>query len=98
MHNVTPFAGTDRRDPFLLVFGRRAPSPGVLPLELPPEYAAQLIAKMHETQKRFNQIQADLERSQKDVYDRPCRDLHISKGKSLREASTGKTGPGYKVY
>ena len=51
VHNVTPIAGTDRIDPFLLVFGRQAPSPEVLSLELPPEevshskYAAQLLAK-----------------------------------------------------
>ena len=89
MHNVTPIAGTYRIDPFLLVFGRRAPSPEVLSLELSLEeishskYDAQLIAKMHETQKRFNQIKADLKRSQKDVYDRSCRDLHIPEGKKV---------------
>ena len=38
---------------------------------------------MHETQNRFNQIKADLERSQKDVYDRSCRDLHIPEGKRV---------------
>ena len=89
LHNVTPIAGTDRIDPFLLVFGRRAPSPEVLSLELPPEkishskYAAQLIVKMHETQKRFYQMKADLKKFQKDVYDRSCRDLHIPEGKRV---------------
>ena len=53
VYSVTPIAGTDRIDPFLLVFGRRAPSPKVLSFELPSEeishskYAAQLITKMH---------------------------------------------------
>ena len=44
---------------------------------------AQLIVKMHETQKRFNQIKADLKRSQKDAYDCFCRDLHIPRGKRV---------------
>ena len=47
------------------------------------KYAAQLIAKMHETQKRFNQIKADFKRSQKDVYDRSCKDLHTPEGKRV---------------
>ena len=38
---------------------------------------------MHETQKRYNKIKADLKRSQKDVYDRSCRDLHIPEGKRV---------------
>ena len=87
--NVTPIAGTDRIDPLLLVFGRRAPSPEDLSLELPPKeishskYVAQLVVKMHETQKRFNQIKADLKRSQKDIYNRSCRDLLIPEGKRV---------------
>ena len=89
VYNVTSIAGTYRIDPFLLVFRRQAPSPEVLSLELPLEdisqskYAAQLIAKMHEIQKRFNQIKADLKRPEKEVYDRSCRDLHFPEGKRV---------------
>ena len=104
VHNVTPIRGTDRIDPFLLVFGRRAPSPEVLSLELPPEeishskYAAQLIAKMHGTQKRFNQIKADLKTSKRQLRSFLQRLVYSRRKESLRKTSTGKTGPGYKVY
>ena len=67
---MTPITGTKNSDPFYLVFGRNAPSPGILSMELLPspvtrdDYATYLVRRMQEAQKEFNAIKNDLRRSQ----------------------------------
>jgi len=65
-HNVSPIPGTGQISPFFLVFGRNAPSPEVISLDLPvPEenlsrstHAEQLLSRMREAHKQFNNIKA----------------------------------------
>ena len=51
-HNVSPIPGTGQISPFFLVFGRNAPSPEVITLDLPVEtlprstYAEQLVSRI----------------------------------------------------
>ena len=58
-HNVSPIPGTGQISPFFLVFGRNAPSPEVITLDLPVEtlsrrtYAEQLVARTCEAQNCF---------------------------------------------
>ena len=69
------------------MFGRDAPSPETLSLQLPPEaltadhYAQQWIAKMRDAQDNFSNIKSDLRRRQRELYDAASRDLHIPDGK-----------------
>ena len=71
-HNVSPIPGTGQISPFFLVFGRNAPSPEVITLDLPVEtlprstYAEQLVSRMQEAQKQFNSIKADMKRTQRE--------------------------------
>ena len=50
-HNVSPIPGTGQISPFFLVFGRNAPSPEVITLDVPVEtlsrstYAEQLVSQ-----------------------------------------------------
>ena len=88
-HNVSPIPGTGQISPFFLVFGRNAPSPEVLTLDLPVEtlprstYAEQLVSRMQEAQKQFNSIKADTKRIQREYYDKSSRELHIPEGKQV---------------
>ena len=88
-HNVSPIPGTGQISPFFLVFGRNAPSPEVITLDLPVEtlprstYAEQLVSRMYEAQKQFNSIKADMKRTQREYYDKSSRELHIPEGKQV---------------
>ena len=79
-HNVSPIPGTGQISPFFLVFGRNAPSPEAITLDLPVEtlsrsaYAEQLVSRMCEAQKLFNSTKADMKRSQREYYDKSSRD------------------------
>ena len=65
-HNTSHISGTSDITPFFLVFGRGAPSPETLSLQLPPDtlpadhYAQQLIARMKDAQDNFSNIKFDL--------------------------------------
>ena len=86
-HNTSSISGTSDITPFFLMFGRDAPSPETLSLQLPPDalpadhYAQQLIAKMTDAQDNFSNIKSDLRRRQRELYDAASRDLHIPDGK-----------------
>ena len=88
-HNTSPIPGTDHVTPFFLMFGRHAPSPGVLSYDLPSaplsqsSYAKELIKRSIEARKNFDRIKADLKRSQREYYDMNSRDLHIPDGKRV---------------
>ena len=88
-HNVSPIPGTGQMSPFFLVFGRIAPSPEVITLDLPVEsisrstYAEQLVSRMREAQKQFNSIKADMKRTQREYYDKSSRELNIAEGKQV---------------
>ena len=88
-HNVSPIPGTGQISTFFLVFGRNAPSPEVITLDLPVEtlprstYAEQLVSRMQEAQKQFNSIKADMKRTQREYYDKSSRELHIPEGKQV---------------
>ena len=88
-HNVSPIPGTGQISPFFLVFGRNAPSPEVISLDLPGEspsrstYAEQLVSRMREAQKQFNSIKADMKRTQREYYDKSSRELNIAEGKQV---------------
>ena len=74
---------------FFLVFGRNAPSPEVITLDLPVEslsintYAEQLVSRMCEAQKQFNSIKADMKRTQRKYYDKSSREFNIAEGKQV---------------
>ena len=61
-HNTSSISGTSDITPFFLVFGRDAPSPETLSLQLPPKslpadhYAKQLIARMKDVEERISGI------------------------------------------
>ena len=88
-HNVSPIPGTGQISPFFLVFGRNAPSPEVITLDVPVEtlsrstYAEQLVSRMCEAQKLFNSIKADMKRTQREYYDKSSRELNIAEGKQV---------------
>ena len=88
-HNVSPIPGTGQISPFFLVFGRNAPSPEVITLDVPVEtlsrstYAEQLVSRMCEAQKLFNSIKADMKRTQREYYDKSSRELNIAEGKQI---------------
>jgi len=87
--NVSPIPGTGQISPFFLVFGRNAPSPEVITLDVPVETlsrstcAEQLVSRMREAQKLFNSIKADMERTQREYYDTSSRELNIAEGKQV---------------
>ena len=86
-HNTSAISGTSDVTPFFLVFGRDAPSPETISLQLPPNslpadhYAQQLIARMKDAHTHFREIKSDLRRRQREIYDTASRDLHIPDGK-----------------
>ena len=86
-HNTLSISGTSDITPFFLVFGRDAPSPETLSLQLPPislpadHYAKQLIARMKDAHTQFREIKSDLRRRQREIYDTASRDLQIPDGK-----------------
>ena len=99
-HNTSPISGTSDITPFFLVFGRDAPSPETLSLQLPPDtlpadhYAQQLIARMKVAQDHFSNIKSDLRRRQREIYDTASRDLHIPDGKLVYVRKDGlPSGP-----
>ena len=63
-HNVSPIAGAGQMSPFSLVFGRNAPSPEMMTLDLEtiPRsiYADYLVSLTQKALKQFNSIKADL--------------------------------------
>ena len=86
-HNSSPISGLSAITPFFLVFGREAPSPEKISLELPPHplpadhYAHKLVSKMADAHKHFSAIKADLRRRQPELYDAKARDICIPDGK-----------------
>ena len=69
-HNVTPIPGTHDLSPFFLNFGRHAPSPEVITLELPSQqispnqYATHLVSRLSISHKHLQEIKSDLRRLQ----------------------------------
>ena len=67
--------------PFLLVFGRHAPSPETIALNMPSirtsadQYAHNLVSRMKQAHAQFRDIKADLRRRQRELYDIASRDL-----------------------
>ena len=99
--NVSPISGTTNITPFFLVFGRDAPSPETISLDLPVEplppdhYAKHMLSRMQIAHHRFTIIKSDLRRHQKEVYDPKARFLAIPPGKFVyirKEPQTSKTG------
>ena len=74
-HNTSPISGISNITPFFLVFGRDAPSPETLSLQLPPHplsadrYAHHLISNMKEAHTQFLRIKSNLRRRQREIYD-----------------------------
>ena len=72
-HNVAPTSGTLNITPFSLVFGRDAPSPETISLELPPRpiphdhYAKHKLSRLSEAHKEFSQIKADICCQQREI-------------------------------
>ena len=64
-HNASPIPRTGQISPFFLLFGRNAPTPEVISVDLPEEnlsrstYAEQLLSRMREAHKQFSSIKAD---------------------------------------
>ena len=86
-HNTAPVSGTSDITPFFLVFGRNAPSPETIDLDLPPaplpadHYAHNLVSRMQQAHEQFRNIKADLRRRQREVYDIASQDLNVPVGK-----------------
>ena len=86
-HNVAPILGRSDITPFSLVFGRDAPSPETISLELPPRplphdhYAKHILSRLSEAHKQVSQIKADIRRQQREIYDTKARNLAIPDGK-----------------
>ena len=100
-HNVSPISGTTNITPFFLVFGRHAPSPETISLDLPVKplppdhYAKHMLSRMQIAHHRFTITRSDLRRHQKEVYDRKARFLAIPPSKVvyiLKKPQTSKTG------
>ena len=74
-HNVSPISGTKNISPFFYVFGRDAPSPETIALDLPvhplppDHYAKHILSHMKLVHTRFSDIKSDLRQCQKDIYD-----------------------------
>ena len=100
-HNVSPISGTTNISPFFLVFGRDAPSPETIALDLPvhplppDHYAKHMLSHMKLAHTSFSDIKSDLRQHQKDIYDRKARFLSVPHGKVVdirKEPSTHTTG------
>ena len=69
-----------------MVFGRNALSPETIALDLPPHplpqdlYAKHLVSRMKGPFMRFNAINSDLRRQQRDLYNSQAHTLHIPDG------------------
>ena len=98
-HNVSPISGTSNITPFFLAFGRDAPSPETISLDLPvhplppDHYAKYMLSRMKLAHQRFTQIKSDLRRHQKDVYNRKAHFLIIPPGKIVYIRKEPKTNP-----
>ena len=74
-HNVSLIPTSTNLDPFLLNFGRHAPPPEKIDIQMPinpisqDEYAVNLIKNLKQVHSEFEIIKADLRRSQRDHYD-----------------------------
>ena len=99
-HSVSPISGTTNITPFFLVFGRNAPSPETISLDLPVKplppdhYAKQMLSRLQIAHHRFAIIKSDLRRHQKEVCDRKACFLAIPPGKVVcirKEPQTSKT-------
>ena len=100
-HNVSPISGTTNISPFFLVFGRDAPSPETIALDLPvhplplDHNAKHMLSCMKLVHTRFSDIKSDLHQHQKDIYDQKARFLFVHNGKVMyirKEPSTHTTG------
>ena len=100
-HNTAPISGTSDITPFFLVFGRHAPSPETISLDLQLQslpadhYAHHLVARMQQAHEQFRAIKADLRRRQRELYDIASRDLHVPDGKLVylrKESAPSKSG------
>ena len=100
-HNTAPISGTKDITPFFLVFGRHAPSPETIALNLPPirasadQYAHNLVSRMKQAHAQFRDIKADLRRRQRELYDIASRDLEVPEGKIFymrKESAPSKSG------
>ena len=86
-HNVFPISGTTNLTLFFSVFGRDAPSPETISLDLPVKplppdhYAKHMLSRMQIAHQRFTVIKSDICRHQKAIYDRKARFLAIPPGK-----------------
>ena len=86
-HNVSPISGTTNISPFFLVFGRDAPFPETIALDLPvhplplDHYAKHMLSHMKLAHTRFSDIKSDLHRRQKDIYNRKAKFLSVPNGK-----------------
>ena len=67
-YNTSPISGVSDVTPFFLVFGRDAPAPETISLELPPKplppdhNEKHIVSRMQDAHKQFSQIKADLHR------------------------------------
>ena len=88
-HNVTPIPGTHNLSPFFINFGRHAPSPEVITLELPSQeishnqYATYLVSRLSTSHKHLQEIKSDLRQLQRENYDYVSRNLEIPIGKTM---------------
>ena len=88
-HNTSPISGTSDITPFFLVFGRDAPSPETISLNLPAtalpadHYAAHLVSRVKDAHTHFRAIKADLRRRQRELYDTVSRDIAVPEGKTV---------------
>ena len=86
-HNVSPIPTSTNLDPFLLNFGRHAPPPEKIDIQMPinsisqDKYAVNLIKNLKQAHSEFKIIKADLRRSQRDHYDSISRHIEIPTGK-----------------
>lgn len=84
---TSPISGTSDITPFFLVFGRDAPFPETLSLDLPvqplpvDQYAQHLAHNMKEAHSRFHHIKSDLRRRQRELYVSTAWFFNIKEGK-----------------
>ena len=96
-HNIAPISGRSNITPFSLVFGRDAPSPETISLELPPRplphdhYAKHILSRLSEAHKQFSQIKADIRCQQHEIYDTKAHNLAIPDGKIVYMSKTPST-------
>ena len=100
--NVSLISGVGDISPFFLVFGRNAPFPETIALDLPPHplpqdlYARHLVSRMKEAFMRFNAMKSDLRLQQRDLYNSQARTSHIRAGKVVKirkhHCSSAQTG------